>query len=282
MRLIDLHTHTTASDGTFTPDELVEYAAEKGLAAVAITDHDTVSGARNAGALQAKYGVEVVPGIEISAEYLGYGIHILGYFIDTDAPAMTRTLNWVIDERERRNRRIIELMRSDGVDVSAEGLAGRWPDAVIGRPHLAAALVENGLCASVQEGFDRWLSEGRKYYLPRTYLPLDAAFECIRLSGGKAVFAHPLQYRMGEDELLSLTKRLVEAGCVGMECLYSGYTAQQSEYLCGIARRFSLCVTGGSDFHGSRKRHIDLGSGTGELAVPYELLELLRARPAFS
>lgn len=278
MRLIDLHAHTTASDGTFTPEELVEYAAEKGLAAVAITDHDTVRGARHAAALQAKYGVEVVPGIEISAEYLGCGIHILGYFIDPDAPAMTRSLEWVIDERKRRNRRIIDLMRADGVDVSAEGLAERFPDAVIGRPHLAAALVENGLCASVQEGFDRYLSEGRKYYLPRTYLPLDAAFECIRLSGGKAVFAHPLQYRMDENGLLSLTKRLVGEGCVGMECLYSGYTAEQSEYLRGIARRFGLCVTGGSDFHGSRKRRIDLGSGTGELAVPYELLELLRAR----
>lgn len=278
MRLIDLHAHTTASDGTLTPEELVEYAAKKGLAAVAITDHDTVHGARQAAGLQEKYGVEVVPGIEISAEYLGYGIHILGYFVDPDAPAMTRALDWVIDERDRRNRRIMDLMRAGGVEVSAEGLAERFPGAVIGRPHLAAALVENGVCASVQEGFDRYLSEGKKYYLPRRYLPMDAAFECIRQSGGKAVFAHPLQYGMEGSELLELTKRLTGAGCVGMECLYSGYTAEQSEYLRGIARRHGLCVTGGSDFHGSRKRHIDLGTGTGELAVPYELLELLRER----
>lgn len=128
----------------------------------------------------------------------------------------------------------------------------------------------------MQEGFDRFLSEGKKYYRPRAYLPLDTAFECIRSAGGKAVFAHPLQYGMGEGELLELTKRLTDAGCVGMECLYSGYSAEQSEYLRGIARRFGLCVTGGSDFHGSRKPRIDLGSGTGELAVPYELLETLR------
>lgn len=278
MKLIDLHAHTTASDGTFTPEELIRYAAEKGLAAVAITDHDTAGGAARAAELEGKHGVEVVPGIEISAEYFGYGIHILGYFIDPAAPAMARVLDWVIDERKRRNREIIALMRADGVDVSAGALAARFPGAVLGRPHLAAALVENGLCLSVQEGFDRFLSEGRKYYLPRTYLPLDTALECIRDSGGKAVFAHPLQYRMSGDELLTLTRRLTEAGCVGMECLYSGYTTEQSEYLRSIARAFGLCVTGGSDFHGSRKPHIDLGCGTGALAVPYEALEALRAR----
>lgn len=278
MKLVDLHAHTTASDGTFTPEQLVQYAAEKGLAAVAITDHDTVEGAAHAPELAEKYALEVVPGIEISAEYLGYGIHILGYFVDPAAEAMARVLDWVIDERKRRNRQIIELMRADGVDVSAETLAARYPGAVIGRPHLAAALAENGLCASVQDGFDRYLSEGKKYYLPRKYLPLDTAFECIRLSGGKAVFAHPLQYRMDEGALLALTRRLTDAGCAGMECLYSGYTPEQSEYLRGIARRFGLCVTGGSDFHGNRKPHIDLGSGTGELAVPYEVLEELRSR----
>lgn len=278
MKLIDLHAHTTASDGTFTPAELVEYAAKKGLAAVAITDHDTAAGAVQASELGEKYGVEVVPGIEISAEYLGYGIHILGYFIDPAAPAMTRVLDWVIQERKRRNRQIIELMRADGVEVSAVGLAERFPGAVIGRPHLAAALVENGLCGSVQEGFSRYLNVGKKYYLPRTYLPLETAFECIRLSGGKAVFAHPLQYRMGKRELLTLTGRLVDVGCVGMECLYSGYTAGQSGYLRDIAGRFGLCVTGGSDFHGSRKARIDLGSGMGDLAVGYEVLEELRRR----
>lgn len=276
MKYIDLHAHTTASDGTFTPRELVAYAAEKGLAAVAITDHDTVEGAARSSELEAEFGVEVVPGIEISAEYFGYGIHILGYFIDPASPAMARVLDWVIGERERRNRQIIELMRADGVDVSAGALAERWPGAVIGRPHLAAALVENGLCASVQEGFDRFLSEGKKYYRPRTYLPLDTAFECIRSAGGKAVFAHPLQYGMRGSELLALTKRLVDAGCVGMECLYSGYSVEQSEYLRSIAKKFGLCVTGGSDFHGSRKPRLDLGSGAGELAVPYELLETLR------
>lgn len=278
MAFIDLHTHTTASDGTFTPERLVEYAAEKGLAAVAITDHDTVEGAARAPELSARYGVEVVPGIEISAEYFGYGIHILGYFVDTASPAMARVLEWVLGERERRNRQIIRLMRADGIRVSAQWLKERFPDAVIGRPHLAAALVENGLCASVQEGFDRYLSEGRKYYLPRQYLSLEDAFECIRQSGGKAVFAHPLQYRMTEPQLLELTERLAGAGCVGMECLYSGYTAQQSQYLCSLADRFGLCVTGGSDFHGSRKPQIDLGSGTGELAVPYGVLKNLKAR----
>lgn len=278
MKLVDLHNHTTASDGTFTPEQAVKYAVEKGLAAIAITDHDTADGVVQGMSAGEKYGVEVVPGIEISADYKGYGIHILGYFIDPESPHLTPVLDWVIEERKRRNRQIIRLMQDDGVKISAKWLREKFPDAVVGRPHLAAALVEKGLCSSVQEGFDRYLSEGCKYYLPRTYLPIETAFQAIKQSGGKAVFAHPLQYGMEEDRLLELTRCLTDAGCVGMECLYSGYTSEQSDYLMSIARRFGLCVTGGSDFHGSRKPHIDMGVGTGDLRVPYELLEGLRKR----
>ena len=278
MKRIDLHNHTTASDGTFTPEEAVRYAATKGLAAIAITDHDTAEGTRQADILSGRYGVEVIPGIEISTEYHGYGIHILGYFINPDADALVEMLAWVIEERKKRNREIMSLMRADGIHVTPESLADQYPGTVIGRPHLAAVLVEAGLVGSVQEGFDRYLSEGMRYYRARTYLPLQQAFNVISSAGGKAVFAHPLQYGFSDSELRALAGTLKEAGCVGMECLYSGYSAQQSEYLMNMAADFDYCVTGGSDFHGSRKPHIDMGSGTGDLCVPYELLEKLRAR----
>lgn len=276
MRLIDLHNHTTASDGTLSPEETVAYAAGKGLSAIAITDHDTASGAVQAVSCAEKFGVEVIPGIEISADYMGYGIHILGYFIDPLSASLKAVLDWIVSDRERRNGEIMELMRADGIEVTPETMARRFPGAVIGRPHFAALLADKGLCANVQEGFEKYLDKGKRYYKRRNFLPLDSAFKAIREAGGKAVFAHPLQYGMDMQALEALTGRLKDEGCVGMECLYSGYTARESEYLMSLAKHFGMCVTGGSDFHGSRKPNIDMGSGTGDLRVPYELLEILR------
>lgn len=276
MRLIDLHNHTTASDGTLSPAETVAYAAGKGLSAIAITDHDTASGAAQAASCAEKFGVEVIPGIEISADYMGYGIHILGYFIDPLSASLKAVLDWIVSDRERRNGEIMELMRADGIEVTSETMARRFPGAVIGRPHFAALLADKGLCANVQEGFEKYLDKGKRYYKRRNFLPLDSAFKAIRGAGGKAVFAHPLQYGMDTQALEALTGRLKDEGCVGMECLYSGYTARESEYLMSLAKHFGMCVTGGSDFHGSRKPNIDMGSGTGDLRVPYELLEILR------
>lgn len=278
MRYIDLHTHTTFSDGTMTPRECAAYAAEKGLAAFAVTDHDTAEGAAEAVKCAGEYGVEAVPGIEISVDYLGHGVHILGYFIDPASPALTPVLDWIVADRKRRNHEIIALMRADGIPVTAEGLRDKYPGAVVGRPHFAACLVENGLASSVKDAFDRYLNRGKKYFRPRTFLPVERAFEVIRDAGGKACIAHPLQYRLDEPALVDMVERMVSSGAVGMECLYSGYTPEQSRYLMGLAARYGLCVTGGSDFHGSRKPQIDMGTGTGDLRVPYELLEELRAR----
>ena len=279
MKLIDLHIHTRASDGTLSPEETVAYAAKRGLAAIAVTDHDTAHGAAAAVECAEKYGVEVVPGIEISAAYLDYGIHILGYFIDPAAPSLQSVLDWINADRDRRNAEIAALMRRDGLCVTLDGLRARYPETdAIGRPHFAACLVEHGLVGSVREGFDRYLNRGCRYYRARRFLPLEEAFAAISGAGGKAVFAHPLQYRMDDAALTALTRRLTDCGAVGMECLYSGYTRSDTDYLESIARRFGLCVTGGSDFHGARKPNIDMGTGTGDLRVPYELLEILKAR----
>ena len=283
MKRIDLHAHTTASDGSLTPTELVQHAAALGLSAVAVTDHDTHAGIAEAMAAGADCGIEVVPGIELSVHYDSpskgiQGIHILGYFIRPDAPALDRLLEWVVAERTRRNEWIASDLRAAGWPVYVEDLRARNPGAIIGRQHFAEKLVELGAARDRRDAFDRLIGEGQPFFHDRTYIPMDMAFATVRDAGGVAVFAHPFQYKLPEEELLVLTRMLTEAGIVGIECLYSGYSAEQTEYLQALASREGLCVTGGSDFHGAGKPHIALGSGTGDLMVPYALLETLRQR----
>ena len=273
MRRIDLHVHTTASDGTMTPAEAVAHARSLGLSAIAITDHDTPAGIPEALEAGKTAGVEVVPGIEVSVDWQGRGIHILGYFIDPAASSLRHLLNWVIAERRRRNETIAAAMRADGIGVTLDDLVRSNPDSVIGRPHFAAALVSLGYADDMNDAFRRFLNKGQRYYRRREYIPLRQAMDVILDAGGKPVMAHPLQYRLPEDELLTLVRTLTDAGAVGMECLYSQYEAEESDYLRGLAARFGLCVTGGSDFHGSRK---PIAMGTPE--VPYALLEELKQR----
>ena len=274
MRRVDLHVHTTASDGSLNPAEAVRLASEKGLSAVAVTDHDTTAGVPEAVEAGERYGVEVVPGVELSVDYEGEGVHILAYFIDPAHPVLRELLDWVVAERDARNEAIAAAMRSDGVPVTVESLRAGRPGAVVGRPHFAQALTEHGAAASIRDAFDRFLSRSMKYYRARRYIPMDRAFEAIRAAGGKAVFAHPFQYKYSEPELVILTRTLVEKGLSGVECVYSGYTPEQVEYLKELAGFYGLCVTGGSDFHGAGKPEVRLGGA----AVPDELLEGLNAR----
>ena len=273
MPRIDLHTHTTASDGTLTPAEAVVHARLRGLSAVAITDHDTPAGIPEALEAGLACGVEVIPGIEVSVDYKGRGVHILGYFIDPAAPSLRHLLQWVVAERRRRNEEICAAMRADGIDITLHDLGGDDPESVIGRPHFAAALVERGYASDLNDAFRRFMNRGEIYYRKRSYIPLRQGLRVIRDAGGKPVMAHPLQYRLDESELLELIETLRAGGIVGMECLYSQYDADQTDYLKGLAARYGLCVTGGSDFHGTRKP-IEMGVPD----VPYELLDALKAR----
>jgi len=275
-KLIDLHVHTTASDGSLSPSEAVLLARSLGLSAIAITDHDTADGVEEALAAGEARGIEVVPGIELSVDYKGYGIHILGYFIDPQSPTLVKLLEWVVAERERRNGEIAAAMRTDGLDVSLEYLHELFPDSIIGRPHFSAALAKAGVVKTVAEGFEKYLNRGGRYYRKRQYIPIDMAFDTIHRCGAKAVFAHPLQYKFSHEELLELTALLKKKGIVGMECIYSLYSPKESAYLMGIAESFGLAVTGGSDFHGAGKPHIRIGSGCGDMEVSYELLEKLK------
>lgn len=276
MREIDLHVHTTASDGTLKPAEAVALAAREGLRAIAISDHDTASGYYEAAAAGEEYGIEVVPGIEISTKY-GSSVHILGYYIDLASEKLRPVLDWVVEDRDRRNRKMAELMAADGLPVSYDEMHRRFGD-VIGRPHFAALLVELGLAKDVQDAFDRYVEKGQKYFLGRNFLSIERSVEIIREAGGVPVLAHPFQYRKSHAGLIELIEHCMESGLQGMECRYSGYGSEETAYLEAIADHYGLIKTGGSDFHGSNKSHIALGRGTGALEVPYEYLLRLKAQ----
>ena len=274
MKTIDLHVHTTASDGTASPAEAVKLAKAAGLSAIAITDHDTVSGYAEAAEAGKALGVEVIPGIEISTKY-GRAVHILGYYIDPDSDKLAPVLEWVVRDRDERNRKMAELMAADGLPVSYEEMHRRF-GAVIGRPHFAEVLVELGLAKDVRDAFDRYVEKGQKYYLPRNFLSIERSIEIIREAGGIPVLAHPFQYKLDEAGLRELIEHCMESGLKGIECRYSGYSTEQSKYLSRLAEEYGLIKTGGSDFHGENKKHISIGTGTGALEVPYQYLEKLR------
>lgn len=271
MREIDLHVHTTASDGTCTPREAVACAAKLGLRAIAITDHDTISGHAEAIAAGKEYGVELVPGIEVSTTY-GVAVHILGYYVAELVPVLANMVN----DRDERNERIAALMAADGLPVSYAEMQKRFGEA-IGRPHFGRILVELGLAESVSDAFVRYLGRDMRYFIPRHIVDIDTSVEALVESGGVPVLAHPFQYKKNDAELRELIERCMEHGLRGIECRYSGYDAQQTAYLERLAEEYGLLKTGGSDFHGDNKPHISLGTGiAGELDVPYAWLEALR------
>ena len=254
MKHIDMHIHTTASDGTASPAEAVHIAHELGLPAIAITDHDTVSGCAEAIAEGKKLGMEVVPGIELSSRY---GDN-------------------VVAERNERNRMMALKMAADGLKVNYEQMLERFGP-VIGRPNFGQVLVELGLAKSVQDAFDRFIEKGQRYYLPRKMVSIERSVEVIREAGGVPVLAHPFQYKLDEPDLRQLIEHCMDHGLLGLECRYSLYDEEQSQYLLSLAKEYGLVPTGGSDFHGSNKPHISIGTGTGTLAVPESWLEPVRA-----
>ena len=276
MREIDLHIHTTESDGMATPEEAVRLARELGLRAIAITDHDTAAGYPAAAAEGERLGVEVVPGIEISTTHRG-PVHILGYYIDPQSSKLAPVLDWVIRDRDERNRRIAERMAADGIPVDYAEMQHRFGSA-IGRPHFARILMELGLARDVRDAFDLYVEKGQRYYEPRHFLSLERSLSIIRGSGGLPVLAHPLQYRLDEAGLRELIEYAISHGLEGIECRYSGYDAAQTAYLQSLAEEYALLPTGGSDYHGLPKPQFALGSGTGDLEVPYAYLEEMKKR----
>ena len=278
-REIDLHIHTTASDGTDAPATVVNRAASLGLRAIAITDHDTVSGIAEAVAEGQKRGIEVIPGIEVSADYKGNRAHIVGLFLDPEAESLRPVLDWADNERLRRNGKIVAALAADGFDISMADLLAEYPASMLGRPHIAEYLMKKGYVASVKEGFERYLNKGKPYYRERARISLEEAARCIGGAGGIAIVAHPMQYGYDEAERLRYINTALAAGCTGFEAYYSEHSAAEQAALLALADTLAVPVSGGSDYHGTRKPHISLGSGIdGGLAIPYTVLERLRKK----
>ena len=286
-QFVDLHTHSTASDGTLSPTALLEAAASAGLAAIALTDHDTGNGLAEAQAAADRLHIRFVPGIEISADYPNPGtLHILGHFIDPASPALGDMSRILLEARNARNPRIIARLNELGCRVSMEqveaiarrGMAADAP-VVIGRPHIAQALAENGCVASIKQAFDVYLGTTGAAYFPKERLTPRQAIECIHNAGGLATVAHPTQLRADNPaHLATAINFLAEAGLDGIEVWHCDHTERDSALFLELARRYNLVPTGGSDFHGYNKADVVLGRGRNNVRVPASVLTELEAR----
>lgn len=281
MKYIDLHVHSSVSDGTLSPTELVTEAVNCNLAAFALTDHDTTDGVAEAMeaakiSTEAGQAIEVIPGVEISAEYKTQDIHILGLLIDPNVEPLHTALKQAVLAREKRNEQMAKNLANGGLDIDIQRLRAAYePDTVLTRAHFAKYLYETKQIASIEEAFKRYLKPDGPFYVPRKYISPKDAITLIRKAGGVPVLAHPLIYHLPEQELDALIKQLKEQGLGGLEVFYSANTGFDEGIIRRYANRYDLIMTGGSDFHGNNKPQIALGSGRGNLKIPYSVLEHL-------
>jgi len=268
---VDLHLHSTASDGQFTPTDLVQMCRAKGLRVIALTDHDTTDGVAEAMAAAARADavppLTVIPGVEISTDVPGqYEIHIIGYYIDLENAALQRRLTGMRESRLSRARAIWERLNELGHSVSWERVLVLAGDGSVGRPHIAQALVEAGYAESIADAFQKYIGKTGQAYVPRPKLRPEEAIQLIRDAGGVPVLAHP-------DHVIEHIPALVQAGLMGLEAYYNGYPVVEVEFLKRLAHKHGLIVTGGSDFHGPDvTESIELGS----TFVPWEVVESLQ------
>lgn len=289
MQLIDLHMHSIYSDGTDTPAKLVTLSLEKDLVAISLTDHDTVDGV--AEALEAAEGwpIEVIPGVEISCEYVippqagnpsrKKEIHILGYGMDINDSELLKNLKFARDERDERNKKMAANFENAGYDmISYEKLKNRFGNVTIARPHFARLLMEAGVIPSISSAFEpgSLLSNDSPLYVFRKYLTPEQAIRSIVNAGGKAVLAHPMMYKMSVSELHRMLGTFTDFGLTGMEALYSRNKGTDEAFLRKLAGEFKLFITGGTDYHGANKPDLEIGWGEGNLRVPAMLLANLR------
>lgn len=279
MKLIDLHVHSTASDGSMTPKELVDYAIEKELSAFALTDHDNINGISQALEVAKGTDLQVIPGVELSSKYFTNDVHIVGLFIPYDNPEFQKDLSKFQNSRDDRNEKMILKFQEAGFDISMEQLTRKFPGTTIARPHFARYFVEKGYASSIDHAFSQFLGDHTKYFIPKeTVSPFDAV-QMILKYNGIPILAHPLIYHMGKDELEKLIQALKEVGLMGIEAIYSSNHGNDEAYVRSLAKKYGLLLSGGTDFHGSTKPDIDLGSGYGGLKVPYDfLVQLEEAR----
>ena len=276
MQRMDLHTHSTASDGTFSPEELIEEAVRKELAAIALTDHDTVAGIKTARSAALDRPIEFIPGVELSTDYKENEVHIVGLFIDETNEELQKCLQDFRKERLDRDLKMYAALQKEGFDISKEAVEAMFPDSVVTRAHIARFLVEKKYIPSMSVAFEKYIGDNCKCYIARERISSMKAVEIINKAGGAAVLAHPILYHMSDARLRELIRDCKEAGLRGIEAIYSTYQTGEEHYIRRLAKEYSLSISGGSDFHGTNKPSIALGMGHGNLFVPYEILSALR------
>lgn len=276
---IDLHIHSTASDGTFSPKEIVntalKIAGNENPLVIALTDHDTVAGIKEfqKAASKHKKQLTAIPGIEISTNYHGIEIHILGYNINPENKTLLEQLKLYRESRDGRNEKIIEKLKVQGFDLSIDELTPAKPGESVGRPHIAKLMMKKKYVFSVQEAFDKYLAEGRSCYVERLMPTPQEAISLIKNSGGIPVLAHLMLYKkLNASQKENLVHELKEDGLIGIETYYSTYTPVEQLYVSSLAKQWGLSETGGTDFHGQNKPQISLFQGFGELEIPESIL----------
>lgn len=273
MGYIDLHVHSNASDGTLSPTQVVELAAQKGLAAIALTDHDTTAGIEEAVTAAGRAGIELVPGIEFSCVYQKTEIHILGLYINIHDPAFSAQLQKLLDIRSQRNEEMIRRFQANGFSITLEDLQAGNPDTVITRAHFARVLTEKGYASSMDQAFKQYLQYGGKYCLRKEKISPQHAMKILTDNHAFPSLAHIMQYKLGWTENEKLIAYLKELGLQGLEVYHSSHNAGQIPRLQQLAKDYGLLPTGGSDFHGANKPDIQIGTGRGGLRLSQCLLE---------
>ncbi|KEO84211.1 PHP domain-containing protein [Tumebacillus flagellatus] len=272
MAIADLHAHTTASDGTFTPRQLVERAHQNGLAAVAVSDHDTTAGVAEAQAAGRELGVEIVPGIELSTVFEGKEVHVLGYYYDPNHPALVELTTKMREDRVNRMEKMVVKLQEAGIDITREEVQAEAQGA-IGRPHFARVLMKKGYVSSMPEAFDKYLGYGKPGYVSRMKVTPVEGVNVILEAGGVPVVAHP--GLIGKDYLFD---ELVPHGLAGLEALHPDHDDEQRKHYLALAEHHGLIATGGSDFHGAGAEHRgELGS----VNVPLDVVRRLQEKSAY-
>ena len=252
--MIDLHVHTTASDGQYTPSQIIEFAHNKNIGVIAITDHDTVAGIDEGKKAAKKLGITFVPGTELNINFPTGEFHLLGLGFKQISPSLTTLLDNLVKNRELRNVQIIEKMREGGVDITLEEMQADFPDTVLGRPHFAAELVKKKVVKTRQQAFDRFLAKGRPWYVQRVGSNLDEAIVAIKESGGVPVIAHPMSLYLSWGKLPDALQDFYERGVMGLEAFHPGARVTECLRLEELGRKIGYFITAGSDFHGEKIR----------------------------
>ncbi len=273
MKFVDLHVHSNASDGTFTPSEVVALAVEKGLAAIALTDHDTIDGLSEAQAAASGLPIEIIPGIELTCVYQGEEIHILGIYVDPADREFISETDALKEIRKKRNEEMIRRFQNAGISITLDEVMAGNPDTVITRAHFARVLLEKGYVKNMDQAFKKYLDYSGPYCPRKDKITPEHAMKILTDCKASPVLAHPYQYHLGDKKTEELVCYLKDLGLQGLEVYHSSNNQYESGKLRKLARKYDLFPTGGSDFHGSNKPDISLGAGRGGLRVTALLLD---------